>query len=80
MTLVNFAGNFNFDILYSNPGCHVLENFFNDQVYRSCGHTTLEVHGYKVREYHTLKCRAVTRKKAKLTSIKQVVSVDKFFE
>jgi hypothetical protein len=52
-----------------------VEGFFNIQEYRRCGHIIVEVQGYMIREPHTLKCRALTRTKAKLICIQQVVRV-----
>jgi len=67
---VILAENCSFDTLYSKPGYHVVSKaFFDVQEYRSRGYTVVEVQGHVVRKPPTLKCRAMTCTKAKLTCI-----------
>jgi hypothetical protein len=53
--------------LYNRSGVSNAKSFFDIQEYRSRGHTVIEIQSHVIRKPHTLKCRAVTCTKAKLT-------------
>jgi hypothetical protein len=73
ISFIKFVENCNLYNLCNKPGYHVVSTaFFDIQEYRSCGHNVVKVKGHVIRKPHTLKCRAVTRTKAKLTCIWQV--------